>query len=208
MHPVCASKASTESNVNWKSSKHWSKLFRAILEHLKHVLHEFTQNDSLQTVLIAIDGVVPMAKIVQQRQRRFRSSYERQGIQTNWDSCLISPGTYFMKQFEQFFQTHMKELNQIPQFTHTKFILSSSKEFGEGEHKLMHAIRKLPKDTSIAMYGLDADLILLGITALSYHSRVHLFRENVHCALKEFASEDYVLMNIHILWDTLLQEII
>ena len=86
--------------------------------------------------------------------------------------------------------------------------MSNSKEFGEGEHKIMKRLRKLPADTQIAIYGLDADLIILGISALPTHAHIQLFRENVHCALKEFANEDYLLVNVAKLWNHIQSDIL
>jgi 5'-3' exonuclease len=50
-----------------------------------------------------------------------------------------------------------------------KITFSGSKKFGEGEHKIMKQLRALPPTTQIAIYGLDADLIILGISALVTH---------------------------------------
>ena len=106
-----------------------------------------------------------------------------------------------MKGFESFLTSHIHELVKIKGFETTQFKISDTKEFGEGEHKIMKEIRKLPSDKrhTVAIYGLDADLIILGLTITHKHS-VFLFRENVHCALKEFDREDYVLMNVNLLW--------
>ena len=59
---------------------------------------------------IAIDGVVPIAKMIQQRERRFKSAIEKKkereirekcGMETDsvdsWDTNAISPGTEFME---------------------------------------------------------------------------------------------------------------
>jgi 5'-3' exonuclease len=69
-----------------------------------------------------------------------------------------------MSQFERFLAKHLKELNDLKGYESTRFRLSDSRSFGEGEHKIMKEIRALKKDTSIAIYGLDADLIILGIS--------------------------------------------
>ena len=212
MHPVCAAKAATEEAVNWKLKRNWPILYKAILTELKKVLVSVSSNGSIQTVYIAIDGVVPMAKIIQQRQRRFRGSYERRNKKTNWDSCLISPGTFFMNGFERYLLSHTRELNVVKGFATTQFVISTTKEFGEGEHKIMKQLRSLSHSTSkskpktVAIYGLDADLIILGMTLTQSYS-VYLFRENVHCSVSEFAKEDYILMSVNTLWDALVQEI-
>ena len=43
-----------------------------------------------------------------------------------------------------------------------ELVLSTSNEYGEGEHKLFHHIKKCEYNNDvIALYGLDADLIML-----------------------------------------------
>ena len=205
MHPVCASIASVNSEINYKRKQNWPTLFRAILEEFKKVVKE--TNCCFEEIYISIDGVVPMAKIIQQRQRRFRSAFERFGKKTNWDSCLISPGTFFMNQFEIFLEKNIKEINSIKGLDKCKIIINNSKQFGEGEQKIMKYIREKTKNKCILIYGLDADLILLSILLLKTHSEIYLLRENVYCSLSEFEKDDYLLVNIKILWKLLVNEI-
>jgi 5'-3' exonuclease len=141
--------------------------------------------------------------MIQQRQRRFRSATERYRKQTNWDSCLISPGTFFMRQFESYFAKHRSQLEKE---CGVSLVISNSREFGEGEHKIMKEIRSLPSETPIAIYGLDADLILLGISAIPNHPKVYLVRENVHCAIREFKKEEFLFVNLATLWEILKDE--
>ena len=58
-------------------------------------------------VFIAFDGVAPVAKLEQQRTRRYKSSFERKLIKTLgknetdvWDKTAITPGTEFMKKLD------------------------------------------------------------------------------------------------------------
>lgn len=113
---------------------------------------------------IGIDGVVPMAKIRQQRLRRFKSIWtaaeERtRGIRANdeihWDTNAITPGTEFMEKLSY----RLREASNVHGWT-----FSDSNETGEGEQKCMNFWKsivnsKAPGD--IVIYGLDADLILL-----------------------------------------------
>ena len=116
-------------------------------------------------VFIAVDGVVPMAKIKQQRMRRFKSlwwaekEYEmgvrKHGVE-RWDTNAITPGTAYMEVLS-------KRLQQLcaarPGWT-----VSTSDEPGEGEHKAMAWIRNCGgSDGTVVVYGLDADLILLAM---------------------------------------------
>lgn len=202
MHPVCANIAALNESVNYKKREHWPILYKAILDYLVQIIQKL--NPGLKTVYIAIDGVVPVAKMLQQRQRRFRSATERYRKNTNWDSCLISPGTFFMRQFESYFTKHQTRLEME---CGVKIVISNSREFGEGEHKIMKEIRSLPSETPIAIYGLDADLILLGISVIPSHPNLYLVRENVHCSIREFKQEEFLYVNIKTLWNILQGEI-
>jgi 5'-3' exonuclease len=117
-------------------------------------------------VYLAVDGVVPMAKIRQQRLRRFKSVWmtakERElGVkelgEEIWDTNSITPGTAFMEKLSFELGTLCK--------ARKGWILSGAEEEGEGEQKLMAWVRERPLEwfdgRQIFVYGLDADLILL-----------------------------------------------
>jgi 5'-3' exoribonuclease 1 len=66
-----------------------------------------TTNPS-KTVFIAFDGVAPFAKMDQQKNRRYKSALDAQikrGLNIPspkvWDKTAITPGTKFMKKWEQ-----------------------------------------------------------------------------------------------------------
>jgi len=114
-------------------------------------------------VLIAFDGLVPYAKIVQQRYRRMKNPEPAE-----FDKNQISPGTPFMK-----------ELEDTLRFCFPDCILSGTDEPGEGEHKIFTWIRSLPPDERkhILIYGMDADLVLISV-AQSDLGFIKLIREN------------------------------
>jgi 5'-3' exonuclease len=114
-------------------------------------------------VLIAFDGLVPYAKIVQQRFRRMRIPEP-----ALFDKNQISPGTEFMM-----------ELEDTLRFCFPDCILSGTDEPGEGEHKIFTWLRTLrPEErTSILIYGMDADLVLISV-AQSDLGPIKLLREN------------------------------
>lgn len=111
-------------------------------------------------VYVAFDGLVPMAKMVQQRYRRFRNA-----PQEGFDKHQISPGTPFMK-----------ELAHTLRFMFPDFIVSDTLEPGEGEHKMFRWFRTLPPNQLICIYGLDADLVLISI-AQSHLGTISILRE-------------------------------
>lgn len=111
---------------------------------------------------IAVDGVVPMAKIRQQRMRRFKSVWvgaEEAKIKgstgVSWDRNAITPGTAFMDKLSRALRAWASGQKNT--------IVSDVYETGEGEQKIMAYLRGCGYEagTEIVVYGLDADLIVL-----------------------------------------------
>lgn len=135
-------------------------------------------------VYITFDGVAPFAKMNQQRVRRYKSQHST--TKPLWNTTAITPGTAFMTQLSQsiysFFTTEPSTMttntyqNKYPS---RKILVSCSDEPGEGEHKLFHFIRTTDCKTDIiAVYGLDADLIMLSLFHQSYSKNIYVFRES------------------------------
>lgn len=125
-------------------------------------------------VYIAIDGVVPMAKMRQQRLRRFKSAWLSES--EKWDTNAITPGTMFMGKLRVGLESMIEKHGKVG------WTLSSSDEPGEGEHKIMAEWRKGVYKGDFAVYGLDADLIvlsMLGQACNSLQNKIWLFREDV-----------------------------
>ena len=67
-------------------------------------------------VFIAFDGVAPMAKLEQQRTRRYKSFFERELLKKldtkkmgdTWDKTAITPGTEFMRKMGEFIKKYYK----------------------------------------------------------------------------------------------------
>ena len=124
-------------------------------------------------VFIAFDGVPPMAKIKQQRERRYKS-WIMPG-KTGWNTLQITPGTSFMTYLDTVLKQHFEKYSMRYDF----FKLSTSIESGEGEHKIFEHIRAYPeahRDTKTLVYGLDSDLIVLALNHLKY-GNIRLLRE-------------------------------
>ena len=131
-------------------------------------------------VYISFDGVAPVAKLEQQRTRRHKSLLEyKLNKQLNpkfietWDKISITPGTQFMHNLNSRLTSYFNKKGELYNF-------SGSNEVGEGEHKIFQYIRSnntIMKNKSIVVYGLDADLIMLGINHLHISKKIYLFRE-------------------------------
>ena len=147
-------------------------------------------------ILIAFDGVAPVAKLEQQRSRRFKSLYQNnvskslfKGLKPDpWNTTAITPGTVFMSMLNE----KIKQKYTDPSKYHAKnIILSLSDKYGEGEHKIFQYIRDFPeqhKEQNTVIYGLDADLIMLCINHLPISPNIFLFRETPHF-IKSISSE-------------------
>jgi len=174
----------------------------ALLNEIKsYVVSLWRVSNSPPTVFLAVDGVVPMAKIRQQRLRRFKSVWlaqkEREaGIrdENTWDSNAITPGTQFMERLSL-------TLKGLCSARGAGWSVSGAEECGEGEQKVMKWIRtqdsKLIQDKCITVYGLDADLILLSLlhAALNPSTTWSILRESQEFG-KGAATDEFTVLSI------------
>jgi 5'-3' exonuclease len=144
---------------------------------------------------IAIDGIAPKGKMKQQRQRRYRSALERKySTESKWNTNAISPGTYFMEKLNIALRKYIKTLS-------IKVILSDSDERGEGEHKILHYVKKNTLKGRICIYGLDADLIMLSL--VSRKEDIYLLRERTEYNIED-TEEEFIYLKIDSLKNHLL----
>ncbi|XP_013116160.2 5'-3' exoribonuclease 1 [Stomoxys calcitrans] len=158
---------------------------------------------------MAIDGVAPRAKMNQQRSRRFRSAKEAETLERlalsrgevreheRFDSNCITPGTEFMERLHEALRYFIKsKISADPMWQKCRVILSGHNAPGEGEHKIMDYIRYLKSqndfdpNTRHCLYGLDADLIILGLCTHELHfvvlrEEVKFGRKNKKASVEE-----------------------
>lgn len=175
-----------------------------LLKEVEKTLYGHLEKLKPRRVFIAFDGVAPIAKLQQQRERRYKSQffnelYESANIKnnSNWNTVAITPGTQFMEKLHLFFQGIENRIqNKFLCVKEVKF--SSWKEAGEGEHKIFEFIRNINHQNEVTLvYGLDADLIMLSICHLQYCNKLYLYREtpefikSIDSSLKP--NESYIL---------------
>jgi 5'-3' exonuclease len=186
-----------------EGNEEWERLL--LDDIVKYVVKVWQTVGQPKEVFLAVDGVVPMAKIKQQRMRRFKSIWlaeeeKKEGTRENkpsWDTNCITPGTHFMKRLS----VRLQELcAKRPHWS-----ISGAEEPGEGEHKVMAKLRQREaSEEPIFVYGLDADLILL--TMLNAKSPAYLVREDSEMGLVQlnsFGEEDYSFFSLETLKRTL-----
>ncbi|KAI9846336.1 MAG: hypothetical protein M1837_004189 [Sclerophora amabilis] len=193
------------------------KMFIAIFNYIEHL---FGKIKPKQLFFMAIDGVAPRAKMNQQRARRFRTALDAETAREKalkegqdmpkedaFDSNCITPGTEFMARLTQQLQYFVnKKVSEDVDWQGVEIVLSGHEVPGEGEHKIMEYIRLAKAqhgyDPNVrhCLYGLDADLVMLGL--LSHDPHFCLLREEVTFGRqsqkksKELEHQNFYLMHL------------
>lgn len=138
-------------------------------------------------VYITFDGVAPLAKMEQQRTRRYKGSTlsnmnsiitKNSSNSDSWSTSNITPGTAFMQKLTKQITISFSGLEK--HYNVKEIIVSGTDECGEGEHKMFRYIRNsysITQKDSIAVYGLDSDLIMLSVFHCKLVKNIHIFRE-------------------------------
>lgn len=206
IHPKCFEVLAENENWTDLDSLHHLMLNK-VEEYIDQIINLVNPEKS---IMISIDGPVPMAKIKQQRHRRFRSYHDnkmresimkkhKKQIPKHWSNSAITPGTKFMKLLDKRINNYIVSLNdRFPEV-----IFSSSEEPGEGEHKIMDRLREINSGESVAnsvatsvVYGLDADLIFLSMG----FSSIYLLREDIR-------NKGFQYIDIDLIKDCLISEV-
>lgn len=124
-------------------------------------------------VHVCTDGVAPVAKMVQQRKRRYISAWKAAAAKatSGWDRNCISPGTPFMSRLQAFMAQNIRDDRRGD----IHYYFSGADEAGEGEHKIFARISALGPESRVIVHGLDADLIMLSL--MSHKPNIYLMRE-------------------------------
>ena len=192
------------SNRGMSDDDYEALLIRTVCEKINEYLAMFRPSDK---VFIAFDGVAPVAKLNQQRERRYKSWFTTvveqtitrknalldptvatvavaatavaAGAQKAWNTSSITPGTRFMTKLNTQMRDYCAEKARVIGTT-VEYIYSGSDAPGEGEHKIFEYIRDnagVHKNTTTLIYGLDADLIMLCLNHLHVSEHIYLYRD-------------------------------
>ena len=178
IHPMCF-KILAENPELDNQDKLENKMINKVLEYIEEISSYVKPKKG---IFIAIDGVAPVAKIKQQRSRRFKSVHDKElwdkikkkhgkEVSNGWNNSAITPGTVFMEKLHNKITAWSTEQK-------VQIIYSSCNTPAEGEHKLLQFIRTNQKNNEeykYVLYGLDADLIFLALSTNS--NSIYLLRE-------------------------------
>jgi 5'-3' exonuclease len=145
IHPVCYKVIADNPDLN-DNDKLEDKMINSVLLYLEKIIEYVKPKIG---IYLAIDGVAPIAKIKQQRTRRFKSVIDKimwdnikkkhsRPITVSWNNNAITPGTKFMVKLHKAILYWMK--NQ-----ELKVIYSSCMTPAEGEHKLYNLLELIKK---------------------------------------------------------------
>ena len=178
-----------------------NKMIKRILNFLDYLIAYVNPQ---KKVFISVDGVAPMAKMSQQRKRRYKSIYDNElkddikkkhnkETTTIWNNTTITPGTIFMEKLHTHLVDYIKQ-NRIK--LNIDYTYSSYHTVGEGEHKILQDIKlesqnQLNNDDVYVVYGLDADLIFLSLA--SKKDKIYLLREETFFrSVNHFEKEEVI----------------
>jgi 5'-3' exonuclease len=188
IHPCCANILSNYNSQEITKANLEKKMINETINYIEFILSKVNP----KLLYVAIDGVAPLAKMNQQRLRRYKSIFEKKQINSikeelniplesnSWDKNAISPGTEFMDKLIKQLNSYLKTLKEKNK--NITIIFSSSYINGEGEHKILNYIRNNELSGNIIIYGLDADLIMLAMA--SHRNNVYLLREAIEFGKK------------------------
>lgn len=176
-------------------------LIQSVIYKIDEYIRHISPNN---VVYIAFDGVAPVAKMKQQRTRRYKSLYMASILppahSEPWNTSAITPGTPFMGKLST-------DINNAFAGTEEKYgvkrvIVSAADVAGEGEHKMFQYIRENAiGDENIAVYGLDADLIMLAIFHYHLCKNIYVFRETPEFIKSKVITSPVASDNEHMFMD-------
>jgi 5'-3' exonuclease len=178
-HPICRELFDKNPLASYTDA------YKAICMKLYEIIK---QVNPIHTVYIAIDGVAGLCKQTQQRKRRFESTLRTPSEKEKkpiFDTIHITAGTKFMNDLCIYIRNFFSKI-----ISSKTIIINDMFVPGEGEHKLIHDIRKDKSHNSYMIYSPDADLIML--TLALNKPNIYILRVNDQKNNKAFIEDKYV----------------
>ena len=162
-----------------------SRIAIKMLEYIKAYVARYYP----EFLYVAIDGVVNMAKMEQQRKRRYVQGSKDLAATNQFDSNCLTPGTPMMNEIGSFLTVYMNreyKEGRLPQFR-----IDPATAAGEGEHKMIDYLRFNPGRSVLISDDADVGLIALSLDKPCLLKReVNSYHINV-TALKYVLEQEY-----------------
>lgn len=165
--------------------KYEKKLVKLVIENTINLVNKVVKPSKL--VYIAIDGPPPLAKMVQQRERRFKKPIIDKIIKENdptaiisgikYDTNRITPGTVLMDMLNKEFVKAIKK----KKFKGVSVVFDGSDVPGEAEHKYLELINGMIDSSreNHVIFSQDGDVIFLSmILSLNYPKKKIYIMQN------------------------------
>lgn len=177
--------------IHWACKKdfEYKTISKLVLGKINTLIKLFVNKHSKNTIFLCMDGVAPLSKQAQQRQRRF--------IINNRNH--ISPGTKLMYKLSMDIEKFIIDLKNI--YPNSKIIFSDDRVPGEGEHKIIEMIKSLNKHQNFHVYSGDSDMIILLLSLFNNFDFKKLFiiKDDAH-------NNQQLLLNISKLHKSLIKK--
>ncbi|CAD7699023.1 unnamed protein product [Ostreobium quekettii] len=130
-----------------------------------------------KSILFALDGPAPLAKLMTQRLRRKKvvlTEAMRKGKVVS--ALALTPGTPFMAEVSDSLAYYICQRLMTKKFSHLHYELSGATVQGEGEMKILSRLHRplehVGQDDAHAVVGNDSDLILMALLTDTPHLHV------------------------------------
>lgn len=154
-----------------------SMITTQVINDIARLVNEFEYKDNVRRLnvkrlVVTFDGLAPMAKIQQQRQRRYRTQHsESKDKPQYYNTIQFTAGTTTVNRITNAVkEALLKDVTRFPE----EIIFSSELNRGEGEQKIFNYISSQEDDRVNVIHGLDNDLFML---SLLMTKKIYLYKE-------------------------------
>ena len=194
---------------NKDTAEYEEELVKLVIKNTLELVNKVCKPSKL--LYIAIDGPPPMAKMVQQRERRYKNPYMEQLFKKDdptkiidgakYDTTRVTPGTHLMSLLNKEFT----KIVNAGKFGKIAVVFDGSNIPGEGEHKYLKFIEEIdatPDDKFVIISG-DGDAILLSLRFPN--KSVYIMQSVPNSALEDLypAEQQFAYLDIKRLIDSI-----